>query len=137
MIEEISYEEILKIRQQVMYPDKDIEFVKLKDDANGLHMGYCIDEKPVCVFSLFLNENKIQLRKFATLEEFQKKGYGSKLLEWLINYATEMQFDSIWCNSRYNKREFYKKFGFEETDSIFEENGYKFIILEKKLESKS
>lgn len=133
MITEISYDNILKIRHEVMYPYENLDFVKLKDDDKGIHIGYLVEGQPVSVFSLFLENNILQFRKFATLEAFQNKGYGTKLLEWLISYAQEMQFESIWCNARSEKTDFYKKFGFEETDETFEKDGFKFIVLEKKL----
>ena len=39
IISEAPYEDVLGLRRQVMYPDKDIEFVKLPDDDRGLHIG--------------------------------------------------------------------------------------------------
>lgn len=133
MIAEASYDDVLRIRNQVMYPEKDVNYVKLANDKEGIHMGYFIDEKPVSVFSIFLENNKIQFRKFATLIEYQRKGYGSKLIEWLLKYASDMQFESVWCNSRYDKRNFYKSFGFKETNKIFERDGIKYVILEIKI----
>lgn len=133
MITEVSYNNILKIRQEVMYPTENLDFVKLENDEKGIHIGYLVDEKPVSILSIFLESNMLQFRKFATLETFQNKGYGTKLLEWLINYAIEMGFEKVWCNARSEKTDFYKKFGFEETDETFEKDGYKFIVLEKKL----
>lgn len=133
MIAEASYDDVLRIRHEVMYPDKNADFVKLQNDGQGLHIGYFVDDIPVSVFSLFLENNKLQFRKFATLEQYQKKGYGTKLIEWLLDYASEMEFESLWCNSRYDKIDFYKKFGFVETDSVFEKGGIRYIILEKKI----
>ncbi|GAB6012829.1 hypothetical protein [Viscerimonas tarda] len=40
MIEETPYPEILKTRRYVMYPDKDIDDMKLPEDEQGLHPGY-------------------------------------------------------------------------------------------------
>lgn len=133
MITEVSYDDVLRIRQKVLHPAESLDFIKLEDDDLGIHIGYLIEGKPVSIFSLFLRDRKLQLRKFATLEEFQNKGYGTKLIEWLINYANEMHFESIWCNARYEKKDFYKKFGFEETGQSFEKKGMKYIILEKVL----
>ena len=133
MITEVSYDNVLEIRHKVMYPNENLDFVKLENDEKGIHIGYFVEENPVSIFSLFLENNKLQFRKFATLEIFQKKGYGTKLLEWLINYAMEMEFDSVWCNARYEKKSFYKKFGFEETNKSYEENGIKYIVLKKQL----
>jgi len=131
MINEVPYKDVLKIRHIAMYPDKNADYVKLPEDERGLHMGYYVDEKPVSVFSLFLNNGELQFRKFATLPEYQNKGYGTKLMEWLVDYANDMKFERIWCNARAGKTDFYKKFGFKETDQTFEKDGLEYVIMEK------
>jgi len=113
-----------------MYPDRDIDYVALPDDDKGIHMGYYVNGEPVSILSLFLNNGELQFRKFATLQEQQGNGYGTKLMEWMLDYAHDMKFKRVWCNSRENKTDFYKKFGFTETDSIFEKDGYKYVIME-------
>lgn len=133
MINEVPYEKILEIRHQVMYPEKDKDSVILEDDDKGLHIGYYAEGKPVSVFSIFLKDGELQFRKFATLKEYQGKGYGTKLMEWLLDYAKDLKFTRIWCNSRIEKTDFYKKFGFIETNQTFDKAGYKFIVLEKRL----
>ncbi|HCO66623.1 MAG TPA: GNAT family N-acetyltransferase [Dysgonomonas sp.] len=130
MINEVPYEQVLEIRRKAMYPDKDKEFVKLADDERGIHMGYYVDGLPVSVFSLFLKDGELQFRKFATLPEHQNNGYGTKLMEWLLDYAKDMKFARVWCNARVNKTEFYTRFGFVETDEKFEKNGYEYVIME-------
>lgn len=132
MINEVPYNEVLDIRHKAMYPDREKDIVVLPDDNMGLHMGYYVEGKPVSVFSLFLKDGEIQFRKFATLPECQGKGYGTRLVKWLIDYAEDMKFQRIWCNSRADKIDFYKKYGFVETSERFEKNGYEYIIIEKR-----
>lgn len=134
MINEVNYAHILEIRHQVMYPEKGIDDVRLPDDDKGLHIGYFKDGVPVSVLSLFLNNRELQFCKFATLVEFQGQGYGSELLKWVLDYASDMQFERVWCNARKGKTDFYKKFGFDETDQLFEKDGYQFVVMERKFE---
>lgn len=134
MINEVPYSDVLKIRHQVMYPDKDRDYVVLPEDDKGLHIGYYKEGELVSVLSLFLKDRELQFRKFATLPEHQGRGYGSELLKWVLDYARDMQFDRVWCNSRIEKTNFYKKFEFTETDQVFEKDGLKFVILERKFE---
>lgn len=131
IINEVEYEDILKLRQEVMYPDKDIEFVKLPDDAMALHIGVFENEKLVSGMSIFLNGREVQFRKLATRSDLQKKGYASALMQWLIDYANDMRFDRLWCNARQGATDFYKKFGYEETDSRFSKNGYDYVVMER------
>lgn len=136
MISEVEYYKVLKIRQQVMYPDKDIDFVKLPEDEMGIHMAFFENGAPISVLSLFLKDRALQFRKFATVEEYQGKGYGSKLIEWLLDYAKDMQFDKVWCNSRVDKKGFYQKFGFVEKGELFERDGIQYSIMEYQVEKK-
>ncbi|MBD8348762.1 MULTISPECIES: GNAT family N-acetyltransferase [unclassified Dysgonomonas] len=137
MINEVAYADVLEIRHKVMYPDKDKDYVILPDDDKGLHIGYYKEGILVSVLSLFLNNRELQFRKFATLPEYQGQGYGTELVKWVLDYAKDMQFDRVWCNSRIEKTDFYKKFDFVETDEIFEKDGRKFIILERKFKQEA
>ncbi len=132
IISEAIYEDVLKLRQEVMYPDKDIDFVKLPDDDKGLHIGVFENEKLVSVMSIFLNGRDVQFRKLATKTDMQRKGYASALMKWLIDYAIDMKLERLWCNSRIETTDFYKKFGYKETNERFSKNNHDYIIIEKR-----
>lgn len=131
IINEVPYEEVLKLRHEVMYPDKDIDFVKLPDDNMGLHIGVYENGVLVSVMSVFLHGREVQFRKLATLRSEQGKGYASALMQWLIDYANDMKFDKLWCNARESAIGLYKKFGYQETDNRFTKNGYRYVVMEK------
>lgn len=133
IITEVPYQETLALRRQVMYPDKDIESVKLPDDNLGLHIGVYENDELVSVMSIFLhNPGEIQFRKLATRIDMQGKGYASALMKWLIDYVNDMKFERIWCNARTNAIDFYKKFGYKETEDRFSKNGYDYVIMENR-----
>ena len=114
-----------------MYPDKDIDFVKLPDDNLGLHIGVYEKDILVSVMSVFLHAREVQFRKLATKNEEQGKGFASALMQWLIDYANDMKFDKLWCNARTNATGFYTKFGYKETDNRFTKNGYEYVVMER------
>lgn len=130
MIKTITYKDTYDIRHQVMWPDRPLEYIKLEDDPNGKHYGYFIDDKLVSVISLFIKGNSAQFRKFATLEAYQGKGYGSKLLSYVLESMTSL--DYIWCNARLEKSMFYESFGMTKTDETFEKGGISYIIMKKR-----
>ena len=132
IINEAPYDKTLKIRQQVMYPDKDLDFVKLPDDGNGLHIGVFENEELVSVMSLFLQGRDVQFRKLATVSQHQRKGYASALMQWLAEYANDVKLDRLWCNARIEATSFYKKFGYVETAETFENNGHQYVVMERK-----
>ncbi len=130
-IKETELRKVWKLRYEVMYPEKDIEYVKLEEDENGLHLGVYAEDRLVSVISLFIEKDSIQFRKFATLIEEQGKGYGTMLLNEVIDYAARNNIKKIWCNSRKEKTGFYEKFGFKKTNKKYEQDGRQFIIVEK------
>lgn len=131
IISEATYPDTLKLRQEVMYPDKDIDFVKLPDDEIGLHIGVFEKEELISVMSIFLKGKELQFRKLATQKDMQRKGYASVLMKWLIDYASEMKFERLWCNARVEAIDLYRKFGYQETEDKFSKNGYDYVVMEK------
>ena len=113
-----------------MWPEKPIEFVKLKEDNTGTHYGLYIDDRLTSVVSCFEYDREFQFRKFATLKEKQKMGFGSYLLNYIINDAKNKGIKRIWCNARADRRDFYKKFGMTETDALFFKEGIEYTIME-------
>lgn len=134
-IEQISQELTWRIRRDVLYPGQALDKIQLPDDDDGTHLGLFDDNKLISVLSYFKSDNSIQFRKFATLEAFQGKGYGSELLIYLLEICVNEGFQRIWCNARKNAANFYSKFGFLETDHSFQKDGIDFIIMEKILKN--
>ena len=130
-IEQIPPELTWSIRRQVLYPDQEFGKAILEDDDDGMHLGLFYDNKLICVVSLFRKEDAMHLRKFATLEEYQSRGFGSELLGYLIDIAKGENYNRIWCNSSKNASGFYAKFGFVETEKNYHKDGHDFVIMEK------
>ncbi|MDP3467856.1 MAG: GNAT family N-acetyltransferase [Daejeonella sp.] len=130
-IEQIPPELTWHIRRQVLYPDQEFGKAILDNDDDGMHLGLFYENKLISVVSLFRKENEMQLRKFATVEEYQGKGFGTQLLKYLIEIAKTENCKRIWCNARKNASGFYIKFGFTETEKTYYKDGHDFVIMEK------
>lgn len=135
-IEEIDYGQVLALRHEVMYPEHDINFVKLDNDANGIHVGIREQGDVIAVVSIFLEGRDIQFRKLATKESFQHKGYATSLIKWILAYAKEMKLNKVWANSRVNIYPLYEQLGFAKTDKTFSKNGYDYVVVEYDIEDK-
>lgn len=131
-IEQITYQLTWPIRHKVMWPDHPIDFVKLPEDKDGLHYGLFEGNKLVSIISAFVLGDEAQFRKFATVIEYQGKGYGSQLLGYLMAELESQQLARIWCNARVNKTNLYEKFGLVKTDQTYVKGGLDFVIMEKK-----
>jgi predicted GNAT family N-acyltransferase len=133
-IEEIPISMVLPIRQKVMWPDKDLEFVKVPEDESGLHLGLKSEGQLISVISVFSDNEVAQFRKFATLDQFQGQGYGSILLNYVFDFLKNKKISKIKCNARKDKVAFYRKFGMKETYKSFEKAGISFVVMEISLE---
>jgi phosphoribosylformimino-5-aminoimidazole carboxamide ribotide isomerase len=132
-IRNVPLSDVWPIRQAVMYPSESIDFVKLEDDDRGIHFGLYSGEQLVSVISLFVKGDEVQFRKFATVKDLQGKGYGSRLLRYVMEWAAAANTKVIWCNARKAATGIYKKFGMQESGSSWKKYGIDFIKMTKTL----
>jgi len=130
-IEQIAPIVTRRLRHEVLYPDQPIDSIILEDDNLGIHFGLYEHNKLISVVSLFIRENDAQFRKFATDKHYQNKGYGSQLLQHIIQYASSEGVQKVWCHARMSAVSFYKKHGFNETGHSFIQNQLEYIRMEK------
>ncbi len=133
IITKIDYRETWHIRQQVMWPDKPLTFVQLANDNLGVHYGLKLNDMTVSIISLFISGEEAQFRKFATLKQYQGRGFGTKLLLEVMRSAKALKVKKIWCNARQDKTGFYEKQGLVKTQSKFNKAGINYVIMEKYL----
>ncbi len=129
-IKAINASQTWEIRHKVMWPDQPIEFVQLEEDNLGLHFGVFDQEKLISIVSCFIDNQEMQFRKLATLEEYQGKGIASELLNFIFEIAKKQNLSKIWCNARSNKKSFYEKFGMTDTYKTFVKENQEFTIME-------
>ncbi len=134
-IEQIRHELTWRIRHEAMYPELPLEAVKLSSDPDGVHFGLYVGNTLSAVGSVFNEGSHYQLRKLATLSSFQGKGYGSMLLNYIIEYVRLERGIQLWCNARASAITFYEKFGFSQQGEFFFEHGIDFVIMKLHLES--
>ena len=118
-IRQISAADTWELRHRVMWPDKDLSFVKLPDDNEGLHFGLFLDGHLISVASLFVTGTRAQLRKFATWQAFQGQGYGSQLLKYILQESDNLKLTEVWCHARVDAQQLYRRFGFAGTGHRF------------------
>lgn len=126
MIKGINYQETYQLRHEVMWPEENLDYIKLEDDPIGKHYGYFLNGELIVVISVFVNDDTAQIRKFACKTKLQGMGYGSKLLSSVIQ---QTHVTNIWLNARIEKAGFYEKFGFVKTDKSFTKKNNAYIIM--------
>ncbi len=131
-IHKVHKEAVWQLRHEVMWPERELDYVKLDDDDDGVHYGLFDRDRLVSAVSLFIDGKEAQFRKFATRIEQQGQGYGSRLLQHVLDEVEQRGLDRIYCNARSHKAAFYKKFGLAEVPgTAFTRGGKEYIIMEK------
>lgn len=130
LIKQIEASETWSLRHKVMWPSKPIDFVVFPNDEEGLHFGLYEKDILVSVISLFIDGQEGQFRKFATDDYFQGRGYGTKLLNHLIDEAKKLNLRRLKCNARMTAIEFYQRFGMKVASDIVRKNGKDYVMME-------
>ena len=110
------------IRKNVLYKNFSSTLVKYFEDdlKETLHYGLSINDEIISILTLIKQSfeyarkaNSIQLRGMATLNSYQRKGYGSILLGKVIDkLKKEDIYELLWCKSRFSVIKFYKNNNF-------------------------
>ncbi|MCY9662215.1 GNAT family N-acetyltransferase [Paenibacillus chondroitinus] len=129
-IRRIQKEQAWQLRHEVMWPERELAYVQLSDDDEGVHYGLFEGDALLSVVSLFIRGEEAQFRKFATKVSDQGKGYGSHLLRHMLTEAKQAGVKRIFCNARSNKVSFYEKFGLAVTDKQFTKGGKDYVVME-------
>jgi len=129
-IEKLEWKDTIAIRHQVLWPNEDPMICRVEGDDDALHFGISIETALVCVASLYVENNRARLRKFATLIDFQGKGVGTCMLNYLIDELKRVGVDYLWLDARESAIDFYARFGL----NTFGESFYKKDVLYRKME---
>lgn len=120
-VKEITTEETITIRHQVLRQGKPIESCYFEGDnkPSTFHLGLYYYGELIGVATFMKNthqefneKHQFQLRGMAILHQFQGKRLGNVLLEKSIQQLKQLNTDLLWCNARKNATNFYSKFGF-------------------------
>lgn len=130
VVQQVPLEIIWQVRQQVMYPELSVADMALPDDANGRHLGLFENDGLRSVVSLFTHEKSLQFRKFATLEPYQGKGFGSHLLRHVFALARAEGIGTIWCNARTSALGLYQQLGMQPFGAQWQQHGRLFVKMQ-------
>ncbi len=141
-IKGISAFETIIVRHPVLRFGKPIESCRFEgdDSPTTLHFGLFYEGQISAVISLFkaknssfLEENQIQIRGMAVLEQHQKKGFGIALLKYCENHIINKSGEIIWFNARETAIGFYEKSAYQKSGNGFEiaDIGVHFVLFKK------
>ncbi|MXV52730.1 GNAT family N-acetyltransferase [Pedobacter sp. HMF7647] len=132
IIQPIHVKQAWPIRHRLMTPEKDRQSSLPKDEL-GDHFGLFENDELVSVGSIYRDGALAQFRKFATVEEKQRQGYGTQLLSHVIDYCKTQGIKKVWLNAKEKDLHFYQTLGFTTTDTTFKKDEINFFVVEREI----
>lgn len=132
-IRAIDLEQVLPIRHQVLWPKEPIEYCLVDGDESAQHFGAFSNNQLVCVASIYLDGTQARLRKFATLPDYQAQGFGSAMIQYIVQFLAQHQISKFWCDARESALPFYQRFGMQEEGKRFYKNGVPYFKTSLKI----
>ena len=134
----VKLERIKNYRKENLYYNLPNELASYKEDSysSTKHFGLFCDDKLISGLTLiedrsaYKNNKSIQIRGMFTIKGEYNKGYGTSLINFLIDYSKKRKIKKIWCNARFTAINFYKKNSFHSYGNTFQ---IKFIGKHKKV----
>jgi GNAT superfamily N-acetyltransferase len=129
----IRLDDALRIRHEILWPCKPLSFCKVDGDETATHYGFYLNEELVSVASIFIEGRIARLRKFATLDNFQRRGIGSQLITYIVSDLETVGIENFWCDARITAVNFYKKFGMKTQGNEFYKSDVAYCKMSVKL----
>ena len=104
-----------KIRKEIFIKEQNIPKNLEIDgsDKYAKNMILTIDNKPIGTGRLIEIDNKMYIGRIAILKEYRKKGYATKIINFLLDEAKNMGYNEVFIHSQLHAKEFYEKIGFK------------------------
>jgi len=132
-IQIITLDEALPIRHCVLWPNKSLSFCKVDGDETANHYGVYLNNALISVASVYIKGKVAKLRKFATLEGFQRRGAGTQLINHIIAELKIAGIETFWCDARTTALGFYQKFGMAVQGAEFAKSDIAYYKMEVSL----
>ncbi|KAA9302151.1 MULTISPECIES: GNAT family N-acetyltransferase [Aerococcus] len=121
-----SYQDALKIRQQVFIEeqgiDPELEIDDLEEGAS--HLVAYQDGLPLaCARLLPLSQEEVKIQRVAVLSEKRERGIGRALMAECRRYSQEMGFKHLILHAQAGRERFYQLCGYQAEGDYFEEAG--------------
>ncbi|MCH5583980.1 GNAT family N-acetyltransferase [Shimazuella sp. AN120528] len=128
-IRHIKPSDTYHLRHTILRPNQSIEDCMYKgdEDDSTIHLGAFWEGKLISIGTFMQvshpdlgGDFPYQLRGMATDPNYRRQKAGSTLMAHAESLLKENNCDLLWCNARYNVKDYYAHMGFQEHGDIFE-----------------
>ncbi len=107
---------------------------KLEEERKDILIGAFIDDHITgCCMLTIIDNERLQLRQMAVINELQKKGIGKQVVQFAEKIAKAKGYSVIIMHARSTALEFYKQLGYHTEGNAFIEVGIPHYIMRKQL----
>jgi len=127
---------VIKIRKQVFVGEQHVPLHLEVDglDSKADHVIVYYNGQPIGCARIRTNDYA-RLERVAILNRYRNKGFGTKLMEYLIEYCKRRSYPEIRLHAQVYLCEYYKKFGFDQKGKPFLEAGIEHVEMFMKIRS--
>jgi len=132
----LEYKETVTLRSSILRKPLGLKFsnTDLENEKNQIHFAAFLNGNVIGTFILVpVSKSDIKIRQVCVHENFQQKGIGLKMMYFAEQYAIKNKYKNIYCHSRKNAVNFYKKLAYKVQGNEFIEVGLAHLKLTKKL----
>ncbi len=133
-----EYYQALALRDEVLRAPLGLFFSgeDIRSEKDYLHFISSFEGRVLATAQMLPIEKGIyKMRQVAVDFEFQSQGLGSKLIEFIENWAVNNSIDKIVLHARETAVEFYEKRCYEIIGDVFTEVGIPHFFMEKHISS--
>jgi predicted GNAT family N-acyltransferase len=125
-------EAVFKIRKEVFVKGQHVpESMDLDGlDNNSKQVIVLYQNKPIGCARIRFLDGKAKLERIAILSEYQGKGIGMELMNYLVKYCRRNRVNRVVMHSQYHATGFYEKCGFKTKGEKFMDAGIEHIEME-------
>jgi predicted GNAT family N-acyltransferase len=125
----VLHDEALKIRMKVFVEGQHVDpSLEVENEADCTHYLLYLDDRPVATARWRQTPKGIKLERFAMLKEYRNKGYGSVLLEKVMEDILPLK-QKIYLHSQLKAVSYYRQQGFVKQGEIFQEAGIDHYLM--------
>lgn len=128
-------DEIIAMRTEAFIKQRGVAENEEFDGRDSELLHFCLYDDGKLVASLRAEELEgfIHIGRVAVLTELRKSGYGRKLIDYLLQYAKDKEFEFVELSAVKTAQGFYEKAGFSAEGDYYLETGVPHIYMKKKL----
>lgn len=132
------YELTVALRDRVLRQPLGLQFTteQLESESKCIHYAGSLDDRIVaCCVADRKQQGWFKIRQVAVDFDFQRRGLGRQLMEFVHSHVAAIGGHRVFCHSRDVAEPFYGRLGYQPTGGYFEEVTIQHIRMEKILES--